>query len=569
MASFKLDPSKTLELLRKYRPEIVTRPGVGGTEELLFLCPFHPDSTPSFSFNTHKGVGQCYACKRPSNLPQLIAQFEGKTEQQVKKLVSAVAVEDTENEDHPTGRGPGRPRKERSAYRPCGVTLETINQWHVALNTTPSVRADLIRVGNFTDAMINHFKVGWDGNSYTIPLLFGDIIVNVKHYKPAGSPKYWGEEGANTNFLWPLENLQRNKEVWIVEGEKDCMRACMEGLNAITFTGGAGSFSKDFLRFFKDKNVNICYDVDDAGRAGAVRLADILHKVAAQVKIVDLPEEGLPVKGDISDFYNHGGLTVQLTQIAQMVESHKGDKIVTKIPIPDEVADTYLEDILPKKYFYRRVRMRVRVASIATGKAYLVPREVRALCSKDWKDVQCMSCPMYLQDGGELTMVMRPTYPEILQVVDGNDKKQREALRSMLDISVGCPKFKLECKQFQSLYPIVIIPALEKDKPHHSYTMCEAWALDLPAQPNEDYLCEAVVLANPDTQGFSIIVYSLVKDISSADEFELDDALIEQLRIFSCLPLPTLNTALPKSTTTSAEILPTLPDDRTCTSQST
>jgi hypothetical protein len=198
------------------------------------------------------------------------------------------------------------------------------------------------------------------------------------------------------------------------------------------------------------------------------------------------------------------------------------------------VIDTYLEDIIKTKKFYVRARMRVRAVSLGQRSTYLVPKDTLVTCNKDLGE-QCHNCSANFE-AQPLTLRMLPEYPEIMQMIDNDDNKQKAAIKVLLDIYPKCPRVKYEFKQFMSFYPVVLIPALEKNKPHHTYLMQTAWALDVPAEMNEDYLAEAVVMHNPSTQEMVLVCYKLDKDIQAVDEFELSEQMMEELRCFQVQP---------------------------------
>lgn len=535
MADLRINPDKLESLLRRYRPDATTRDGSGGTRELFMHCPFHPDSSPSFTLNLHKGVGYCFSCptKKGYTLEETIAKFEGKTARQCASLLKKEGVYEAALKE-----------KEAKALREnkpdgCGITEEEIDSCARALHMNAAKKAELVGLTGWSDETLRKFKIGWTGMSFSIPLYVGSILSNVRYYTPAGKQKYTGVTGHNDPVLWPMENLSRPGVLWLMEGEKDCVLANQCGLNAVTFTGGAKTFPMDYLMQFKGRDVNILYDIDAPGREGALNAANILSKVADIIKIIELPTQGLPPNGDFTDFIH--GLkqhVTELQQIAAMTESFKRQDSKTKVVVSDQVTDTYLESIIPKKQFFRRVRMRVRAISIAQNKTYLVPKETVVSCNRDLGD-QCVFCALNFTEGSPLTLNMKPEYPEIMKLIDSDDTKQKAAIKALLELYPKCPKPRYDFKEFQALYPVVFIPALEKDKPAHSYMMQVAWALDVPAEANEDYLCEAVVMTNPDTQEMVIIAYKLDKDLQSVDQFELTPDMAEGLKVFQCLQQPT------------------------------
>lgn len=528
MASLKINPTKLEGFLRRYRPDALVRPGGGGTSEMLMLCPFHKDSTPSFSLNLSKGVGYCFSCPgiKRHTLTDTIAIFENIPPTSVTGFLKKEEVYDPAEEE-PSGKS-----KEEFSES-CGITLENLDTWTDALAMNAKALSEIQAVTGWTMETIRKFRIGYNGLAYTIPIVNNNLVLNVKFYSPNGKPKYTGVEGFNKPYLWPLENISKPGTIWVVEGEKDCILANQLGLNAVTFTSGAGSIPVEYLKQFKDRDVNIVYDIDPAGRSGATDLENMLSRVAASVRNVELPTEGLPPNGDLTDFVKLGHTTAHFLQLADMTEVAQPTESRTKVTIPTEVLDTYLEDIIAKKQFFRRVRMRVRVVSASQGGTFLVPRETLCTCSRNLGD-QCAICMLNFSHEG-LTLHVKPEHQEIMRLIDNNDTIQKQMIKQMLDIYPKCPKVQFKFTSFMSLYPIMLIPALETTKLEHSYVMQPAWALDLPAKENEDYLAEAVVMSHPDTQEITILCYKLDKDAEAIDEFELNEETYQQLKVFQCL----------------------------------
>ena len=101
--------------------------------------------------------------------------------------------------------------------------------------------------------------------------------------------------------------------VHIVEGEKDADRLASLGLVATTNIGGAEKWRPEYNPHFAGRNVVIIGDNDDPGRRHGHQVAKALDGIAASVKVLDL--DGLPEKGDVSDWLNAGGTVEQLAEL--------------------------------------------------------------------------------------------------------------------------------------------------------------------------------------------------------------------------------------------------------------
>jgi hypothetical protein len=112
-----------------------------------------------------------------------------------------------------------------------------------------------------------------------------------------------------------IEALAQDRTIYIVEGEKDVDRLRRDGIAATCNPGGAGKWRDDLAPIFDGADVVILPDNDEAGREHAAKVARSLAKVAARIRVVELP--GLPRKGDVSDWYAAGGTVEALQALAE------------------------------------------------------------------------------------------------------------------------------------------------------------------------------------------------------------------------------------------------------------
>lgn len=525
MATKILDQDKVLELFRRYRPGLALEKAAGGGNNIRFLCPFHSDTNPSFVFSPSKGTGYCYACKGGGSFDKIISLFEHSSEEAVADIIESCK--------RLVKHEPAKAR-----VKNIDISLAQIEEWNKNLATHMTLGI-LVKKWGWTDDILNKYLLGESDNRLTIPMFEGENIVGLKYYSPGHRTMKYQSADGSVQCCWPLESMQ-HEEVYLVEGEKDCLTMLSAGFNAVTFTAGAGGIAKDYIRYFAGKTVYIIYDIDEIGRKGAVTVANVLSCATRKVFIVELPLEGIP-KGDLTDAYMQDppNFKEYIDFLVKNTTEYQPPAAVNRIDIPSEVVKTYLEDIVTNKLFYRRVNMKVRVVSNTQHETIVVPKDVLLNCNRDYKDALCQQCPLYYKKEG-ISLHVKPHYPEIMSMVGNNLKVVRAAIQSMTDVVEGCPKFKIDHKAHQALYPIVIIPAIEADKKHHSYKMFEAWALNIPSQENEDYDAEGVVLANPETQHLELIIYRMDKDEESIDAFKLTDQMVKDLEVFQCTPHPSI-----------------------------
>jgi len=137
----------------------------------------------------------------------------------------------------------------------------------------------------------------------------GNFLYNKYRRNPLSEvgSKYTYDSGSKV-ALYGLHKMKDEQTILIVEGESDCLVALSHNIPAITSTGGAMSFQKEWAEYFTDKEVTICYDNDPAGASGMVKTLNIIP----HAKILFLPDK--PNIKDISDYvFNGGDLQTLLT----------------------------------------------------------------------------------------------------------------------------------------------------------------------------------------------------------------------------------------------------------------
>jgi 5S rRNA maturation endonuclease (ribonuclease M5) len=135
-----------------------------------------------------------------------------------------------------------------------------------------------------SDKIINNFKLGWNGSGITIPYFLGlgnngekkVVGIKIRLYPDKGT-KYVSETGSQ-NILYNYQSLQKMKEAIVVEGEFDVMAMWQMGFRGvITPTGGAQSFSQEYVGYFNDiEKIYLFFDNDEAGEKGAQKAIRLL-----------------------------------------------------------------------------------------------------------------------------------------------------------------------------------------------------------------------------------------------------------------------------------------------------
>ena len=158
--------------------------------------------------------------------------------------------------------------------------------------------------------------------------LKGETIHHVLKYDPKSfrqarpDPCPFGEkfifdlEGV-TPILYRMADWHSKKFVCVVEGEKDADTLCDLGVPATTCSGGAKSWSTDYNEHFRGMSVLILPDNDEPGQEHASIVANNLHGIASEIRILTLSKAQ---KGDVTDWIGkEGGSKDKLYELAGKV----------------------------------------------------------------------------------------------------------------------------------------------------------------------------------------------------------------------------------------------------------
>ena len=153
------------------------------------------------------------------------------------------------------------------------------------------------------------------GYTSTDKLQFGIYYKgNLDHIKNHKGRQY----GKASNKIYPevvLDKADESKYLWITEGEKDAITGLCHGLQAISFTSGAGAVPKDISKLTRFENVVIIYDNDQPGKDGSLKVAQKLNLEFPNMNIKIFKWDDREDKYDLTDFYKDGNTTEDLFMI--------------------------------------------------------------------------------------------------------------------------------------------------------------------------------------------------------------------------------------------------------------
>lgn len=179
-------------------------------------------------------------------------------------------------------------------------------QYHKDL---PAQIREYLHARGIPDPVIDRHLLGWNGRRITIPIFNreGQLAFFKLARDPAAEParpKMLTSRGATLELYGWEVVLGKPASVIICEGEFDRLVLEAQGFSAVTSTGGAGAFRPEWAADFETiPEVYICFDRDEAGERGALRVARLIP----HAKLVVLPPD-VGEGGDITDFFVRLGL---------------------------------------------------------------------------------------------------------------------------------------------------------------------------------------------------------------------------------------------------------------------
>lgn len=463
-------------------------------------CPLHVDEKVSFSFDVERGLWKCFNPSCPG--------FKGGNFTQLYKKLTG---EDFE-EDHQ-------------------VPISEIEAYHHRLKDEPAILKWLRDARGISEAGVDRFMLGWDGERLCIPIKAGPKYVNLRRHAVRKGEKIKTlsyRPGFGSLKLYPEENLSKS-EILFCEGELDTILACMLGFNAITVTGGTGSWKAKWTPYFKDKLVNVCQDIDGPGRQGAQSLCLELRKVAKTVKNVLLPLTS-PPNADITDYivtYGHSA-----DDFRNLIENTPVFDPQEQIPLTSErppAKEVDLSKAGEAGLIGKLVKMRVTAAGKDLA-PYACPKDIEFTCQMGLRI--CKLCSIGAA-GGRLEHTIHPLSMEVLKLINCSEEQQRGFIRKSAGIYPGCPRFDMKPKSFHTVEDVRLIPEVNfSSESTGEYVVRPAFTVGHPIRPNSSYEVEGMVIPNPKNQYVTYILDRITQVKDNVEGFVATPEIKEALKVF-------------------------------------
>lgn len=509
---------KTLALLEPWLED----QGPNSSGEWGMHCPFHNDNKRSASLNTERAVFYCQTCDLGCSAIEVVRLIkEGKYNNEPKNKV----------QQRSTGGGEGK------------LSDALVAGWASALLGDRKRLKDFERRRGLDSTTIESYEIGWDSGqrAYTIPVRDEEgQLVNVRHYTldPGDRRKIWSVAGHGTPTLYPVENWREWGSVVVVcEGELDTLLTIQKGFDAVTRTGAAKVWQPAWNKYFKDKVVYLCHDMDTTGQEANRAHAEELAKVASQVFIVELPYPVGPKDGkDLTDYWQEGHSSQEFMDL--MAEAHEyqphGELQAEEIEL-EEVA---VIDSFDPSRVGKHLRMSVTIVGKVSSN-YLVPRTVHFTCDQK-AGVKCKTCIMGKEEGiydGDHTMDFAPDDPQLLEFMGSTNNQLSELLRVNLGAE-KCHRLMKDATAHHSMEEIFVRPSVDVSRHTNEAPVYRKFITvnKHTTRPNNTVQVMGAIQPNPRTQQNEFQVWELESTATNVDYFDITEDAMKLLARFKVKP---------------------------------
>lgn len=361
------------------------------------------------------------------------------------------------------------------------------------------------------------------------PVFMYKKLVDIRTYTPDVKPKLRSRVGAPSGVLVHGDELQSvplNKTILICAGEKDMATTRSHGFKAYTLTGGEMALPIS-THWFRDRNVVIVYDNDDAGRKGAVRLATWMLEIAASVKICNkFHEVCIETSEDMTDFWNkYHGTKEQLIQMMDATPQFTQEDAIKESVVPMVT----LSQATSPKYINKLVRSNIQVVAVSEAQ-YVVPTCITAEKTKETsKDNR-----MYEGEVREWYLTEN-TVQDILHLTDGGFKEDdiMNNIKKLLGIS-DKERYVRITKQQKSVvykgYVTDMFEAMNTDEMPMEYT---CYSIDTRLESGKKYLCTYKLVPHPyKGQQLIMLIMNAIPANDSVSNFKITRESIQRLAVF-------------------------------------
>ncbi len=306
---------------------------------MLGLCPFHDEKTPSFTVSPSKNIYKCFGCGQSGNPVSFLMEHDHLSfPEAIRTLAKRYNLELEEDNNHDDDEFKEQKKLEESYYIINNYAADFFKTNLLDTNDGKAIALPYFKERGFLESTIKKFELGFAPDGYkkfadkaaknqfneeflqalglvskkgydffrnrvmfTIHNVSGKIIAfagrtlstDKKQPKYINSPETPIYNKRKVLYALHLaKNMVRKKDnCYIVEGYTDVISLFQNGVENVVASSGT-SLTSDQVRLVKryTDNITFLYDGDAAGIKAALRGMDIVLENDMNVKLVLLPD---------------------------------------------------------------------------------------------------------------------------------------------------------------------------------------------------------------------------------------------------------------------------------------
>ena len=482
------------------------------TTEQAVCCPFdhltqsgvpYKESHPSAHVNLEEGLFHCKACGAGHNEQQFIKAVLNCSLATAHKLKQAFS----NDEDQLSW-------SEETELTEEGSSLLT------SLGISQAVSHELQLADRQPGAVM-------------FPVFMYGHLIDIRTYTPSAPIKCVSRKGGPNGMVIPFDIWRHTpKDRWTVlcAGEKDMAVARSNGLNAITLTGGE-QILPAVLAEFEGRNIAVCYDNDNTGKVGAIKVCTLLKEVAATVKnVTGFHEICSADKEDITDFFVKHGKTREdlIRYIEQTPVFEITDSILhSRYPILN------LHQAASPQYVGRLVRSNIQVVATADA-TFSIPAEILAEKYRMAEDGNTM-----VNGESREWALDEDRCHDLLHLLDNNFKEPDidKNIRSILRIPQKERYVKIRKLGKQTVFKAYVTDMFETTTDAIMPIEFTCYSVGLKLESGKKYLATYKLVPHPyKGQQLTMIITGAVQANDSVSKFEVTEKVAEHLSVFVNMP---------------------------------
>jgi hypothetical protein len=406
---------------------------------------------------------------------------------------------------------------------------ETMTEWRT-LERISQGCINLCHSFNITDDVIKELDIkNRDEGTICFPVAIKGKLIDIRTYTPGGNPKVKSRLGAPYGLIIPLDIWQTtpvNRITLVCAGEKDMAVARSFGFNAITLTGGEETLPIS-PEWFRNRDVVIVYDHDDAGINGAHKLASYLIDYCHTVKVcTGFHEICKEDKEDITDFFNkYRGTRDQLIAYINDAPIYTHEDCIRNSNIPK----ISVQEATSGKFLNKIVRSNIQVTAVSEVQ-YALPSTIVA---EKYELAGTKDDTMSIGEAREWSL-SDDTVQDILYLIDNNLTEMEVNNNAKLLTHVPIKERFISVHKYDKIivykaYVTEMFESINTNTMPMEYTV---YSVGTRLESGKKYMATYKLVPHPfKGQQLIMIILNAVSANDSVSSFVLTDKNIENLKI--------------------------------------